>query len=261
MSHTHRVTHGDNDFFMCQNYVLQMVAEKKISQPAFILYCFYKSTNGFPQINYSFEYISKNCGISKGSISKGLEQLEQGGLIEVIRYGANKTFDIKIVPGENLPRRTLQSISRKGDSEYDANPEENFIAQEQAKPVSRKPKLPTKEMRETVEKKFNKNKNFDPSSLSKEAVEFWHEFIETWKTKSDSNHYPKNDMYQLEKIKDFDEATKLIPVMWVLDERDEWTKNSDHTLSVFVHLLEIGKLQSLYPQTSFYYRDKQKNES
>lgn len=253
----HRVIHTEGDFFQCQNYVLQLLSEKEISQPAFILYCFYKSTAGFSQINYSYEYISTNTGISKGAISKGIVQLEEAGLVEVTRYGANKTFDIKIVPGSNLPRRVLKAITRKGklfDSE--ANPDENFEAQEKK---SKKPELPTESMKKDVEEKFNKSGRFDPMSLSSEAIKFWEHFTDEWKRRSKTEYYPKNDMYQLKEIENFQEATRLIPVMWVLGEVDDWTRDSDHTLSVFVHLLKCGKLLNYYPKTSFYYKDKEKD--
>lgn len=258
MSIEHRVIHTEGDFFQCQNYVLQLLSERKISQPGFILYCFYKSTAGFSQINYSYEYISENSGISKGSITKGIRELEEAGLVEVERFGANKTFDIKIVPGANLPRRVLKQIKRKSSSEP-KDPSENFVAQKKADKKKKKPDLPTESMKEDVKKKYDKSVDFDPSVLSKEAIEFWEEFVDDWKRKSKTKYYPKNDMYQLLEIEDFEEAKRLIPVMWALGDIDKWTNNSDHTLSVFVHLLKIGKLQAYYPKTSFYYKDKQNN--
>lgn len=254
-----RILHTDGDFFQCQNYVLQLMAEKKISIPAFVLYSFYKSTAGFSQICYSYEYISINSGISKGAIAKGIKQLEKAGLIEVTRYGANKTFDIKLVPGANIPRRELKSIERKGplfDGESD--PSENFTAQDQVKKGrKKKPALPTESMRYDVKKKYDKGADFDITAVSPEAAAFWNDFQEEWKRHAKADYYPKNDMYQIDEIKDFDEARRLLPVMWALDEVDKWTKDSDHTLSVFVHLLTRGKLQAHYPKTSFYYRDQQ----
>ena len=262
MSGEHKIVHTDGDFFQCQNYVLQLLADKIISQPAFILYCFYKSTAGFSQICYSYEYISVNSGISKGSITKGIKQLEDAGLVVVTRYGTNKTFDIQLVPGSNLPRRTLKSLERKGPL-FDGfkDPAENFTAQDNAthekKKRKKKPSLPTKSMKEDVKKKFDKSEDFDPNSLSQEAIDFWNEFTDVWKSHSKTQYYPKNDMYQLVEIENFEEAKRLIPVMWTLDEVDKWTKKSDHTLSVFVHLLKIGKLNNFYPKTSHYYKDQQ----
>jgi len=262
MSNEHRVIHTDGDFFQVQNYVLQLLAEGKISQPAFILYTFYKSTAGFSQINYSYEFIRVNSSISKGAITKGIKQLEESGLIQVTRYGANKTFDVKIIPGANLPRRTLKQVERKGPL-FDGfnNPDDNFKAAEQHKEKrGRKPELPTQSMRDDVAKKFNKAKDFDASTLSSEAIDFWNAFQEEWKRKTKSTYYPKDDMYQLTDIANYEEAKRLIPVMWVLCEHDKWTRDSDKTLSVFVHLLKIGKLNALYPKTSFYQIDRQKEK-
>ena len=251
MSYEHRVIHSDGDFSQIQNYVIQLLAEGKISQPAFILYCFYKSTGGFSQINYSYEFISINSGISKGSITKGIKQLEDAGLIEVLRYGPNKTFDIKLVPGSNLPRRILKQISRKG-SITPNNPEVNFVAQEAR---SKKPELPTQSMKDDVTKKYNKSKNFDPSSLSKEALDFFEAFLAMWKKKAKSNYYSRDDMHKLTEIEDFKEAKKLLPVFWLYDEVNDWVKGGDHALSVFVHVLD--GLRHHYPKTSFYVQDLQ----
>ena len=263
MSEQVRIIYTEGDFFQCQNYVLELLTDKKISQSAFILYCFYKSTGGFSQINYSYDYIVKNSGISKGSITKGIKELENAGLVEVTRYGTNKTFDIYIVPGSNLPRRQLRTLEKTGkimSKAGDVN--ENFKAQEELKQSGRKKKnpLPIESMRHNTRKKYNKNIDFDPTSLSSDAIEFWNTFQEEWKRHAKSNYYPKDDMYQLTEINDYEEATKLIPVMWALDEVDKWTKNSDHTMSVFAHLYNIGKLQAHYPKTSFYYRNQQNNE-
>jgi len=265
MSQEHRIIHTDGDFFQTQNYVLQILSEGKISQPAFILYCFYKSTGGFSQINYSYEYISINSGISKGSITKGIKQLEKAGLIEVLRYGPNKTFDIKLVPGSNLPRRILKQIRRKG--QVDNDPTNNFIAQElhgdkllrgnKSELRGNKPELPTQSMKDDVVKKYNKSKEFDVSTLSKEALNFYEVFTTMWKKRAKTKYYSKDDMYQLANITDFEEATKLIPVFWILDEVNSWVKNSDHTLSAFVHVLKLGALQAHYPKTSFYIQDLQ----
>lgn len=260
MSTEHNIIHTEGDFFQCQNYVLQLLSEKQISQPAFILYCFYKSTAGFSQIKYSFDYIAKNAGISKGAVSKGLKQLEEIGLIEVIRYGTNKTFDIKLVPGTNLPRRILKALDRTGELyDGDKNPDENFVAQTKRR-RKKKPDLPTESMKQDVKNKYERVKNFDPMSLNPEQVKFWHDFTDEWTRHAKGAYYPKDDMYKILDIENLEEATRMIPVMWVLDETDTWVKNSDHTLSVFTHLLKIGKLQNQYPKTSFYFKDKQQND-
>lgn len=250
MSYEHKVTHTDGDFFQTQNYILQLLAEGKISQPAFILYCFYKSTGGFSQINYSYEFISINSGISKGSITKGIKQLEKSGLIEVLRYGPNKTFDVKLVPGSNLPRRTLKQIARKVQDTNDPN--NNFMAQEA---YNRKPELPTQSMRDDVAKKYNKSKDFDPSTLSKEALDFYEAFLAMWKKKAKSNYYSRDDMHKLTEIEDYSEAKKLLPIFWLYDEVNDWVKGGDHALSVFVHVLD--GLRHHYPKTSFYVQDLQ----
>jgi len=250
MSYEHKVIHTDGDFFQTQNYILQLLAEEKISQPAFILYCFYKSTGGFSQINYSYEFISINSGISKGSITKGIKQLEKAGLIEVLRYGPNKTFDVKLVPGSNLPRRTLKQIARKVQNTNDPN--NNFMAQEA---YCKKPELPTQSMRDDVAKKYNKSKDFDPSTLSKEAINFYDAFLTMWKRKAKSNYYSRDDMHKLTEIEDYEEAKKLLPIFWLYDEVNDWVKGGDHALSVFVHVLD--GLRHHYPKTSFYVQDLQ----
>jgi len=247
---SHEIIHTDGDFFQVQNFALQLLAQKEISLPAFILYCFYKSTGGFSQINYSFEFISINSGISKGSITKGIKELEKVGLIEVLRHGPNKTFGIKLVPGSNIPRRILKQINREEIIHNDPN--NNFITQ---KTRPKKPELPTQSMKDDVSKKYNKARNFDASTLSKEALEFYEAFVTMWKKKSKTKYYSKNDMYKLLDIQDFNEAKKLIPVFWVYGEVNTWVKTSDHGLSAFVHVLD--GLRNHYPKTSFYFQNLQ----
>ena len=58
--------------------------------------------------------------------------------------------------------------------------------------------------------------------------------------------------YKVSEIDDFDQAIKMIPVLWCIE--DDWVKNSDHSISVFVKEYKSGKLHSTYPNTRYYYQ-------
>ena len=113
MSEDFEVKNSDGDFAQIQNYVIQLAAEGKIHNSAFLLYAFYRSVAGFSKINFSYEYISLNTGISKGAITSGNKELVKNGLIIVKNNGKNKCHTINIITGSSLPRRQLKKIDRE----------------------------------------------------------------------------------------------------------------------------------------------------
>lgn len=252
----HIVKNSDGDFAQIQNYTLQLVAEKKISQQAFIMYAFYRSLAGFTDIRCSFEYIHLNTSISVGACSKGLIQLEEQGLVEVKRFGPNKVFEILLVPGSNLPRRILKSVPRTGGDDTLYEPSNNYIAASLKKDEINNNPLPEGLANSKTKAKYEEAKHFDPTFLSDEASIFWNTFTDYWCKMSKTAFYRKKDMYKLNDIKDFKLATKMIPVMWLLADVDKWTKDSDKSLSVFTTLYNLGKLEAYYPKTSLYYNNK-----
>ena len=251
---SHIVRNSDGDFAQVQNYAIQLAGEKKISQQALIMYLFYRSLAGFTDIRCSFEYIHVNTSVSVGACSKGLKQLEEQGLVEVKRFGANKVFEILLVPGSNLPRRTLKSIKRTGgDNDATYEPEGNFIAASLRKEEIANSPLPEELTKGGTKAKYEKAKHFDSTDLSIEAAHFWDAFTTYWCKMSKTAFYRKKDMHKLDDIKDYALATKMIPVMWLLADVDKWTKDSDKSLSVFATLYNLGKLEAHYPKTSLYY--------
>ena len=112
MAKEYRVRNSDGDFLQVQNFVLQLVAEKRITHTAFVLYSFYRSVAGFDEIRMGYRYIEENCGVSKASISKCNRMLAEEGLIKITNQGPNSPFMIDIVPGYTLPRRKLREPER-----------------------------------------------------------------------------------------------------------------------------------------------------
>ena len=82
MNKEYHVRNSDGDFLQVQNFVLQLVAEKKLTHTAFVLYSFYRSIAGFDEIKMGYRYIEENCGVSKASISKCNRMLVGEGLIK-----------------------------------------------------------------------------------------------------------------------------------------------------------------------------------
>jgi hypothetical protein len=220
------VKYPNSDFTQVQNYALQLVADKKLTTSEFVLYSFINSIKGYTRILCSFDYYSANTGLSKGIISKAFKTLEVQGLLTVIRHGIKKSLEVILVPGTNLPRRTLYS-SGKIKVEKTVDIDNNFVAQSIAT-------------------------SCDILSLSKDAYNFWEAFKQEWKNRAKTDLYPKDDLYKIKEIDNYKEAIKLIPVMWIMDDQNDWVRKSDHTLSVFAKLWNDGSLQELYPKTSLF---------
>jgi hypothetical protein len=222
------VVFGDNDFFICQNYLLDLVKQKKISTTDFTLYSFLRSISGFHKIECSYQYYHINTGLSLGAISASFRHLEENNLIIRQFRGNRKTFVVDMVPGENLPRRVLDKIDYTDVEKPKIK--DNFAAQQKAN-----------------NPKFMAN-------LSEDGHKFWNTWRDYWMKMNNTKYYPKDDSYELQNISNFAEAIKLIPVLWVLAEdknpTGKWVKGGDYSLSVFRHV--YSNLLARYPHTSFY---------
>lgn len=217
-----RIINSEGDFYQVQNYVIQLVSENRMTPSSFLLYSFYKSLAGFDQITCSYEYIRLNTGLSKGSISNGTKQLQKLELINVINYGPNKSFEIQIIPGNQLQRRKLKKIRNYDDPRPHTVIEKNNISQKQ----------------------------------TDEVIDFINSFTSYWCKMNNTDKYRKNDLAIAEKIDNISLASDLIPVLWKLN--DKWVQESDKSMTIFVKEYMNGKLQSTYPNTKFYYMNKRK---
>jgi hypothetical protein len=277
-----RIKNTDGDFFQSQNYVLQLVSEEKLSHTAFVLYCFYRSISGFDEIRCSYEWISINSGISKGSITNGNKILAELSLIKIINNGPNRCFEIEITPGSSLPRRQLKAIERiqisssanersvqqmNAESEQGSeaeliNTEDKNSLYKDTTTAAPTPSIPTavevsKNPKYNTSMARNKIRVQDPKPYTK----FLEEFSNYWCNQYNQNVYPKVDFEKVLEIEDPIDALKYIPVLWSLGETDEWVRNSDHSISIFVKEYTSGKLQSYYPKTKHYYKDKQEENA
>jgi hypothetical protein len=254
------IKNSDGDFLQIQNYVLQLVAEKKITQSAFILYSFYRSIAGFSEIRCGYNYISLNSGISKGSITAGNKLLEKNGLIKIIHKGRNNPFEIIITPGSTLPRREFKVPDYDNDS--------SSTNEHPVQPMNSNESLSSNN--ELIKKDTNKNRFYKNSTTGKKSKKFaknkkWskeHEllkekFIKHWQEYYNTDIYPKKDVNKLLEIDKPLVAIKYIPVLWSLDEVDQWIHNSDHSVTIFVKEYLSSRLETYYPNTKYYYLDRQ----
>lgn len=245
-----KIVNSEGDFHQVQNYVIQLVSEKEITTSTFLLYSFYKSLAGFEQITCSYEYIRLNTGLSKGSITNGTKQLQEKGLIKVIDNGPNRSFEIQIIPGNQLPRRKLKKIDRSVDEQ---------VVQEM------NAESPLRSSDDTDIDTDNKNKDYKYNITEEleqdevdEVVDFINTFTSYWCKMNSTDKYRKNDLMKASSIDNIPLAKKLIPVLWCIE--DKWVQSSDKSMTIFIKEYMNGKLQSTYPNTKYYYINKQKNE-
>lgn len=265
------------DFHIVQNYVLQLLAEKFINNSAFVLYSFYQSLNGFENIRCSYDYIRLNTGLSKGSLTKANQLLEKAGLIKIKNGGQNMPNQIFIKDGNKLPRRTLKKVDRSEQNEnkeydsieFEPTPVIEDSPNEHAKNDSSSSEQLVQEVNaesstdesiniENTEKELYRNNTTTGARSEKEL--FLKEFKEYWCKMNRTDKYRAQDDNVIDKIDNFKLARKLIPILWHLDENDKWVKKSNHSLKVFVKEYLNGNLQTHYPKTSQYYKDKNKEE-
>lgn len=233
------IRNSDGDFLQVQNYVLQLVAEKRITHTAFVLYSFYRSIAGFNEIKMGYRYIEANSGVSKASISKCNKILVEEGLIKITNNGPNSQFTIDIIPGANLPRRTFIEPDRSYL---------NCSSSEQEETVHDMNTKCSPDERTNIDYKNNTTIGVDEEKID-EYNKLTKKIIKTWKKYTKSKYYTKNDIDQVYKIIEPKEALKYVDTMWSLDSVDKWTEKSDHTISVFVHLYLNGKLQAYFENT------------
>ena len=284
------IKNPNNDFAMIQNYVIQLVAEKKITASAMVLYAFYQSLNGFSEIHVGYRYIKENTGLSMGTIKKCNELLVENNLIKINKHGPNSNFIIDLIPNNLLPRRVLKAPIRENlecssdeeilsDEKCSSDEQENhqmntlsekcspdeqiYIIQpdisninnttttsEQKKPVRKSNLAKIKEIHTPDKKKKKETIETGMVYSAKEAL-FIDEFVKAWMKYCKSKYYTKKDFSLVKQIGDIDDARKYIPVLWNLDDVDKWVKNSDHTISVFVKEYKSGRLQAMYPNTIY----------
>jgi hypothetical protein len=259
------------DFHIIQNYVLQMVADGILNPTAYLLYGFYQSLNGFKQIVTGYEYIKANTGLSKGSISKSNKMLEKAGLIKIKERGYNQPNQIFIRDGNEIPRRELRDPrkNKQQQEEYDSIefqpiPEESSSHEQQSTHSRSSGEQPVSEVNSGcssdepihIENKYN----YIDNTTTPAKQQFISSFKEYWCKMYNTDKYRIDDEDIAEDIDNYDLATKLIPVLWKLGEKDSWVRKSNYSMKVFVKEYNNGNLQSLYPSTAEYYKDLNKEE-
>lgn len=240
-----KIVNSEGDFYMVQNYVIQLASENKITKSSFLLYSFYKSLAGFEQITCAYEYISLNTGLSKGSITNGNKELVKNGLIHLINNGPNRSFEIRLIPGNELPRRQLKKVDRSENEQVvqNMNAEEDWRSENDT------------DIDSTNKYSVNKN-NTTAEEQDDEVIEFINTYKDYWCKMNKTDRYRKNDLSLAYNIDNIPLAKKLIPVLWLLE--DKWVQKSDKSMTVFIKEYNNGKLQAHYPNTKYYYMEKQK---
>lgn len=263
MSKEFSIKNSDGDFFQSQNWVLQLLAEDKITKSAFILYSFYRSLAGFNEIKCSYEFISLNSGLSKGAISSGNKLLKNHGLIAIVDNGKNHAYEIVLTPGSSLPRRELKKVEKKCSSN-EQQKEKSAVhpVNSAVHPVNtERPGCSSSEQIyiDTKNILYKNNTTGPEKDLPVEYYTFIQYFKEYW-SKMYKKPYRKKDFKEILKIskKDISSAEHLIPVLWSLDEADNWIRTSDHSITIFVKEFLSGRLQSYFPNTIHYYTQQNK---
>lgn len=274
------IKNPNNDFALVQNYVIQLVAESKLTPSAFVLYTFYQSLNGFSTIKVGYRYIKENTGISTGNVSKCNDLLEKCGLIKKIDNGYKRAFTIELTPNHLIPRRVLKTIQEDSDEADDSSshipavhsvncssdesenqkmnteskncsPDEHIqiLQQDSNYTNTTITTAPAKIKTKKLDTKLSVSK--EPITFNESEAKFIDNFVEAWKIHSKSKYYTKNDFGMVKKLIDIEDASKYIEILWCLDDIDDWVRKSDHSLSIFVKEYKSGRLQALYPNTIY----------
>lgn len=261
------IKNSDGDFFQSQNYILQLLAEKKITQSAFVLYCFYRSLAGFTEIRCGYKFISLNSSLSKGSITNANKILKDLGLIQIQDNGKNNPFSITITSGSLLPRRKLKNVDYSNNSSDSEQPIQTLNTEDDLSSESERININNKysinKNNTTAEKTINLQKLYKkhkPKAPINQYELLIQRFTDFWKSYYNQKEYYKQDLHAVFNIQEPLDAIKYISVLWSLDEADKWIKKSDHSLSIFVKEYLSGRLQSYYPQTRAYYEDKKEEK-
>jgi len=268
MSNNESITvhNPNNDFCMIQNYVIQLVSEDKLTPSAFVLYSFYQSLNGFSYIGPGYRYISENTGICVGNIKKCNELLVECGLITIKGNGFKRPFSIDLTPSHLIPRRVLKTVAssdsdncssnesepqKVNSSSQNCSSDEHIHRLQQERVNTEITTTPRKKSRKKSELDTKKQVTPKNADFTKEEYSFIKTFVTRWMFHNKSKYYPKDDYSEIKKLKDLEDATKYIEILWCLDEVDKWVRNSDHTLTVFVKEYLSGKLQAHFPKTAY----------
>ena len=216
------------DFLQVQNYILQLVAEKKLTASAFVLYSFYKSVAGFDNIYFGYDYISANCGLSKGNITKSNKLLIKENLIELKFRSEHMPKEVLICNEVALPRRVLKPTYKVEKKELDKEKIDHS-------------------------KHIIYSKEGEQLDISLDHEKLLKVFTDFWKNRYRTEFYSKNDLETILQIKDPENAIKYVPILWSLDDIDKWVRDSDHSVTIFVKEYLAGKLQAHYPNTRYSY--------
>lgn len=242
-----KIKNSDGDFLQVQNYVMQLVAEKKITHTAYVLYSFYRSVAGFREIRMGYRFIEVNSGVSVGSISKCNKLLVENNLITITNNGPNNPFEIEITPGYKLPRREFKYPERPSSSR-DEQAEECSPDERQVQPLS------SPDERINIDSYKNNTTTGIDEEKQKQYNKLAKKFRSKWRKMYNAKYYTKKDADELLKIEEPEEAFKYIDTLWALDAEDKWVAKSDHSITIFVKEYLSGKLQSYYPKTRQAYK-------
>src|SRR5208337_5391247 len=100
----------DGDFYIIQNYLFQLVADKVLSRSDAWLYGFYRSMYGArdedDSLTFKFDFLSDNTGLSHSSIQRSHRHLAAAKVLSYTRDGV-RGYRVVLVPNNQLPRRKL----------------------------------------------------------------------------------------------------------------------------------------------------------
>lgn len=254
----------ETDYHQIQNYVLQLVAEKKITTSSYVLYSFYRSVAGFKNIAMGYKFISMNTGLSKGNITKCNKILEVNNLIKIHKRSHNHPFLIKFTAISKMPKRQFF---------YPDNDLYGFDDLEEIEDELEELEDELKELENEAEVKKAKRRRKNsllskkpiPRKMSEQDKEAYEELVNLYKDCWEEKMlapYPKNDEQKIYTIKNPEEAKKYIKIPFKIKEEnpkfDQWTADSDLSITVFARIYNQGKLQVYYTRTWEYEEERRK---
>ena len=239
---------------------IDMIKDLRLSAMAFRLYCDLlgyarEITTCFP----SRETLSRDIGVSVRQIDRLKNELKASGLLswkqrknKERRLSNTYTLDI-YKPIERKDGSVLHTRTRMSSNQGHGCPDNNTNSNNTKKNTT------TREEESKVLEAINPNRVVHDAKLSKDYQAFVDKFKIEYK-KTFKAEYPRDDMNVITRIKNINDAVKYIPTLFKAKAVDEWVRDSDYSLYVFVQAFKSGRLQSYYPNTIESYKEAEQRQ-
>ena len=207
----------------------------------------------------TIEDVEEDTALTKKQQMSALKDLIDKKFIEVFRAGTHGVRHFKILESNILSFLDKSQKGTRSNTKKEHDKSQKETSSSRKREQDQVPKSDTTDIDQTnIINTDTTDTNITTTAAQKRFIQA---FTEEWCLRSRTDTYRKKDLNIVKEIEDLKLATKLIPVLWSVDEVDKWVRKSDHTLTVFVKEFNSGRLESLYPNTKWYYKDKQRAEA